>query len=332
MNEEVFDPNIPFEKDSFCEAFRAQEFDIPGFENYLDNVLCLGKHIAHYYEGGFHELSMASLSPYLQRVVDVCDAIAVETIVKGLEMKDLARSFMTLRPPVIFTRINPFQRYTPNEWILYGRYDLFQNLVDFWEKDVWQRYTSSQFDYIICVHNTTDILDILLANGYTPHPQALYYAVTCDRHDIVQRLTAWGMTAVPVQLCDGGKYFSPLQVAIRNRNVSMLHTLFLHGAKVEDDSRILVKALQQGDKETLAALLCYVEDVNVCNETYEHRLFVAISGLLDLPFLQMLVKAGADINYVDITSNGKKRTPLSLAISRRNKVAEDYLRSVGAVL
>lgn len=341
MDESVFDIRDHFDSDAFRHLFVAQSFDIPAFENYLDNVLCLREHIVNFYEGGFSEESARSLSPYLQRIRDVCIAIAQETVMKGLAMKDFTLSFMTLRPPIVLA-VDAYGReiYPPKSWVLNGRYDLFQNLIDFWEKNEWERYLQG-VQLTISSSGATDILDILLTNGYEPPSDMLYLAAKFDKIDIVQRLVAWGMKATPITY----RYppttheltTTPLMAAIRNKNPSMIHILFLHGARVEDNNRYVHEALETRDEETLAALLSYGPDVNAQagpdvnaqSPSEPHSLFFAVYCELPLVFFQMLVKAGADVNYT-LKENGKIGTPLSYALINGHGVAAQYLRSVGA--
>jgi hypothetical protein len=324
MNEEVFDLSISFDADLFRAIFREQKFDLAGFENYLNEVLCLKKHITNFYESnpaGFRIYYLTS-----SHVPTVCQAIALE-VLRSEEMKDFARVFMSLRPPILGSI-----HFSPQRWVKKGRYDLFQNLVDFWEKEDWL-LCLRDVDEAIARHGTTDILDILLANGYEPPLTMVYIAVVKNEFGVLQRLFDYGLDASPTMhhvIADEYSTLTPLQAAIDGKKPSMIHTLFLHGASIDHDSRYLQKAIQTQDVATLEALLCYIHNVNECKTPTMHCLFLAIEKRSPVVFLQMLVKSGADVNYAAKQYWGKDRTPLSYAIETGNVEAEEYLRSVGA--
>lgn len=329
MDEGVFDAETPFDASLFRAIFREQKFDLAAFENYLSNVLCLGKHITNFYESGFTVWASDCYRTGSRRVPDVCLAIACE-VLPQVSTKDHARVFMSLRPPII-PRLHNVD-FSPSVWAKKGRYDLFQNLVDFWKKDEWRCFLRD-VDDVMARRGTTDILDILLANGYEPPLTMVYTAVVNNEFGILQRLFDYGLDASPAihfVIADEYVTLTPLRAAIKGKKPSMIHTLFLHGASIDHDRDYLDHAIRTQDIPTLEALLCYVPNVNICERPTMHCLFLAIGKHTPVAILEMLVKAGADVNYAAQQYWGKDRTPLSYAMETGNVAAEEYLRSVGA--
>ena len=151
-------------------------------------------------------------------------------------------------------------------------------------------------------------------------------AVHAKRPDLVRQLVSRGADVNAIFPGDG----SPLIVAARNGDLTMVDALLALGAKVnqpvQGDGNPLIAAAGTGQAAVVEHLIARGALVNLIAPNDETALIAAVRGD-HTKVVEVLVTHGADVNLGVLANGTQWRTPLN---QTRNTVVRSYLTSRGA--
>lgn len=172
-----------------------------------------------------------------------------------------------------------------------------------------------------------DVVKLLVAHGVNlnvNHNPAFLRAVRYCKEDIIRYIAAQGAKLDKLNQIGSGAYS---QAYYGNKsNIPLIHELGLdiklHGGAV------LRQAVSDHDYKTLTYLLDYGVDINYNKPDmvypYQATPLTVAARMGNLAMVKFLIKRGADVTFAE--KDGER--PYSIAVSNKNTILADYLKSL----
>jgi hypothetical protein len=210
---------------------------------------------------------------------------------------ELLGVLLPLHPPIIeIMSTHNFNYNVPfMTWITRNRLHALRLLFHYYALDEWDELVTKQVEEHIARQGSTDILDILLHEGYIPSIHMLSESVSYESVDIFDRLIYAGLSV------NGNNDDSfILELAALKNSITMLRRLVMYGINLHSSHGVnaLLLAINSGFDDFVEELLAYGVRADKSGEE-GYPFFAALHAYSSLRVLRLLIENGVDFQYED---------------------------------